>query len=163
MGPRRSVGVAPPPPTLPRTLGPRTVHAQSCLRYRCPGALAHLGTALVSLPLSHHSSNQSTCPQVRVPLILGIWGGKGQGKSFQTELTFKKMGVEPIIMSAGELESDIAGEPGRIIRERQALTRTPVHKWPMGRSRSDAGRDLSAFFPSKGTEGLPRSARTTAA
>ena len=28
----------------------------------------------------------------RVPLILGIWGGKGQGKSFQTELAFKKMG-----------------------------------------------------------------------
>lgn len=28
----------------------------------------------------------------RVPLILGIWGGKGQGKTFQTELTFKKMG-----------------------------------------------------------------------
>ena len=28
----------------------------------------------------------------RVPLILGIWGGKGQGKSFQTELVFKKLG-----------------------------------------------------------------------
>lgn len=28
----------------------------------------------------------------RVPLILGIWGGKGQGKSFQTELAFKKLG-----------------------------------------------------------------------
>lgn len=31
----------------------------------------------------------------RVPLILGIWGGKGQGKSFQTELAFKKMGCVP--------------------------------------------------------------------
>jgi hypothetical protein len=28
----------------------------------------------------------------KVPLILGIWGGKGQGKTFQTELAFKKMG-----------------------------------------------------------------------
>jgi pantothenate kinase-related protein Tda10 len=28
----------------------------------------------------------------RTPLILGIWGGKGQGKSFQTELCFKKLG-----------------------------------------------------------------------
>lgn len=28
---------------------------------------------------------------LRVPLILGIWGGKGQGKSFQTELAFKKL------------------------------------------------------------------------
>ncbi|CAG9462170.1 unnamed protein product [Pedinophyceae sp. YPF-701] len=54
----------------------------------------------------------------RVPLILGIWGGKGQGKTFQTELTFKKMGVEPIIMSAGELEDSIAGRPSALIRNR---------------------------------------------
>ncbi|GAB2247735.1 hypothetical protein Droror1_Dr00007617 [Drosera rotundifolia] len=54
----------------------------------------------------------------KVPLILGVWGGKGQGKSFQTELIFQAMGVEPIIMSAGELESERAGEPGRLIRER---------------------------------------------
>ncbi|CAL8468936.1 g8477 [Coccomyxa elongata] len=55
---------------------------------------------------------------IRVPLILGIWGPKGQGKSFQTELTFKKLGIEPIIMSAGELESEWAGAPGRLIRDR---------------------------------------------
>ncbi|KAJ6341146.1 hypothetical protein OIU78_009337 [Salix suchowensis] len=55
---------------------------------------------------------------VKVPLILGIWGGKGQGKSFQTELIFQTMGVEPVIMSAGELESERAGEPGKLIRER---------------------------------------------
>jgi len=54
----------------------------------------------------------------KIPLILGIWGGKGQGKSFQTELAFKKLGVEPVVMSAGELESDRAGEPGRLIRDR---------------------------------------------
>lgn len=53
-----------------------------------------------------------------VPLILGIWGPKGTGKSFQTELTFKKMGLQPIIMSAGELEHEWAGTPGRMIRER---------------------------------------------
>nr|AAZ41846.1 Rubisco activase 2 [Mesembryanthemum crystallinum] len=55
---------------------------------------------------------------VKVPLILGIWGGKGQGKTFQTELIFRAMGVEPVIMSAGEMESEKAGEPGRLIRER---------------------------------------------
>ncbi|KAA0058685.1 hypothetical protein IC582_002377 [Cucumis melo] len=55
---------------------------------------------------------------VKVPLILGVWGGKGQGKSFQTELIFQMMGVEPVIMSAGELESERAGEPGKLIRER---------------------------------------------
>ena len=54
----------------------------------------------------------------KVPLILGIWGGKGQGKTFQTELTFKKLGLEAVVMSAGELESDRAGYPGFMIRER---------------------------------------------
>ncbi|CAD6261923.1 unnamed protein product [Miscanthus lutarioriparius] len=49
---------------------------------------------------------------------VGIWGGKGQGKTFQTELIFRAMGVEPVIMSAGELESEKAGEPGRLIRDR---------------------------------------------
>ncbi|CAI0443271.1 unnamed protein product [Linum tenue] len=37
---------------------------------------------------------------LRVPLILGVWGGKGQGN--------------PIMMSAGELESGNAGEPGKM-------------------------------------------------
>ncbi|XP_020083025.1 ribulose bisphosphate carboxylase/oxygenase activase, chloroplastic isoform X2 [Ananas comosus] len=55
---------------------------------------------------------------IKVPLILGIWGGKGQGKTFQTELIFRVMGIEPVIMSAGELESEKAGEPGRLIRDR---------------------------------------------
>eukprot|EP00879_Flechtneria_rotunda_P023803 GHRR01025203.1.p3 GENE.GHRR01025203.1~~GHRR01025203.1.p3 ORF type:complete len:102 (+),score=28.16 GHRR01025203.1:819-1124(+) len=36
----------------------------------------------------------------------------------QTELAFKQMGVETVVMSAGELESEHAGQPGRLIRER---------------------------------------------
>lgn len=56
--------------------------------------------------------------KTKVPLILGIWGEKGMGKTFQTELTMKKLGCEPIIMSAGELEHEWAGTPGRLIRER---------------------------------------------
>ncbi|KAK1355305.1 hypothetical protein POM88_048561 [Heracleum sosnowskyi] len=32
-------------------------------------------------------------PNIKVPLILGIWGGKGQGKSFQYELVSAKMGI----------------------------------------------------------------------
>lgn len=40
----------------------------------------------------------------------GVWGGKGQGKSFQVELIFKALGVEPVILSAGEMESEWAGD-----------------------------------------------------
>jgi pantothenate kinase-related protein Tda10 len=57
-------------------------------------------------------------PSCKVPLILGIWGPKGCGKTFQTELAFKKLGVEAVVMSAGELESEVAGQPGRLIRDR---------------------------------------------
>jgi hypothetical protein len=41
--------------------------------------------------------------------VAAVWGGKGQGKTFQTELIFKALGIEPIIMSAGEMESEWAG------------------------------------------------------
>ena len=54
----------------------------------------------------------------RVPLLLGIWGGKGEGKSFLTELCLKQLKVEPIVMSAGELEDEVAGAPARLIRQR---------------------------------------------
>jgi hypothetical protein len=38
------------------------------------------------------------------PLILGVWGKKGCGKSFNVELCCLEMGVTPVIISAGELE-----------------------------------------------------------
>lgn len=53
-----------------------------------------------------------------MPLILGVWGGKGQGKTFQVTLSFKAMNVDPIIMSAGELEAGNAGEPAKLVRQR---------------------------------------------
>ena len=55
-------------------------------------------------------------PKIKVPLILGIWGGKGQGKTFQCTLAYKKLGITPIVMSAGELESGNAGEPAKLVR-----------------------------------------------
>ncbi|XP_075499842.1 ribulose bisphosphate carboxylase/oxygenase activase 2, chloroplastic-like [Primulina tabacum] len=66
----------------------------------------------------HITKNFMTLPNIKVPLILGVWGGKGQGKSFQCELVFAKMGINPIMMSAGELESGNAGEPAKLIRQR---------------------------------------------
>lgn len=48
----------------------------------------------------------------------GIWGGKGQGKTFQCNLAYKKLGIAPVVMSAGELESGNAGEPAKLIRQR---------------------------------------------
>ena len=62
---------------------------------------------------------RSTQPRSpNVPLILGVWGGKGCGKTFNLELACKKLGMMPIVTSAGELEDESAGEPGRLIRQR---------------------------------------------
>lgn len=66
----------------------------------------------------HITKNFMDLPEVRVPLILGIHGRKGEGKSFQCELVFQHMGIEPVRMSAGELESPDAGDPVRLLRAR---------------------------------------------
>jgi hypothetical protein len=34
----------------------------------------------------HVAKNFMDLPKIKVPLILGIWGGKGQGKTFQVRL-----------------------------------------------------------------------------
>lgn len=66
----------------------------------------------------HITKNFLNLPNVRVPLILGVHGRKGEGKSFQCELVFERMGIEVVHMSAGELESPDAGDPARTIRLR---------------------------------------------
>jgi len=70
-------------------------------------------------------------PKIKVPLILGIWGGKGQGKTFQTELGLKKLGITPIVMSAGELESGNAGEPAKLVRQRYRESSDIIKKGKM--------------------------------
>ncbi|KAF3788182.1 Ribulose bisphosphate carboxylase/oxygenase activase 1 [Nymphaea thermarum] len=78
----------------------------------------YIAPAFMDKLIVHITKNFINLPSIKVPLILGIWGGKGQGKSFQCELVFAKMGINPIMMSAGELESGDAGEPAKLIRQR---------------------------------------------
>ena len=66
----------------------------------------------------HITKNYLELPGVRVPLILGVHGRKGEGKTFQCELVFDHMQVLTVNMSAGELESPDAGDPARLIRLR---------------------------------------------
>jgi hypothetical protein len=53
-----------------------------------------------------------------VPLLLGVWGSKGCGKSFSLELACRDMKIAPFMVSAGELEDPVAGEPGALLRRR---------------------------------------------
>jgi len=78
----------------------------------------YIAPAFMDKLVVHISKNFMTLPNIKIPLILGLWGGKGQGKSFQCELVFAKLGINPIMMSAGELESGNAGEPAKLIRQR---------------------------------------------
>lgn len=66
----------------------------------------------------HITKNYLNLPNVKVPLILGVHGRKGEGKSFMCELVFERMGVNVIHMSAGELESPDAGDSSRLVRLR---------------------------------------------
>eukprot|EP01025_Chloroclados_australasicus_P049482 TRINITY_DN563_c0_g1_i3.p2 TRINITY_DN563_c0_g1~~TRINITY_DN563_c0_g1_i3.p2 ORF type:complete len:417 (+),score=73.02 TRINITY_DN563_c0_g1_i3:1129-2379(+) len=78
----------------------------------------YISPAFMDKMVIHISKNFMNLPKIKVPLILGVWGGKGQGKTFQCMLTYKKLGISPIVMSAGELESGNAGEPAKLIRQR---------------------------------------------
>ncbi len=66
----------------------------------------------------HITKNFLDLPNVKVPLILGLHGRKGEGKTFMCEVVFKRMGLGAVFMSAGELESPDAGDPARLIRLR---------------------------------------------
>jgi ribulose bisphosphate carboxylase small subunit len=66
----------------------------------------------------HITKNYLKLPEVKIPLILGVHGRKGEGKTFQCELVYERMGVEVVHISGGELESPDAGDPARLIRLR---------------------------------------------
>lgn len=50
------------------------------------------------------------------PLILGVHGAPGTGKTYQIETLLKQMNVELFAISGGQLESQNAGEPAELIR-----------------------------------------------
>jgi len=66
----------------------------------------------------HVVKNFLNLPRVPVPLLLGIHGKKGEGKTFQCNLVFEQMGIDAVHISGGELESPDAGDPARLLRLR---------------------------------------------
>ena len=51
------------------------------------------------------------------PLILAISGPTGVGKTFQCTEVLTRIGVNPIVLTAGQFENQKAGEPARLFRE----------------------------------------------
>jgi hypothetical protein len=91
----------------------------------------YIAPAFMDKLIIHIAKNFMNLPGIKVPLILGVWGGKGQGKSFQCELVMSKLGINPIVMSAGELESGNAGEPAKLIRQRYREAADVIKKGKM--------------------------------
>ena len=54
--------------------------------------------------------------KVQVPLLLGVHGPSGEGKTFQLEYILRNMGVKRYLISGGQLESEEAGESAHIVR-----------------------------------------------
>lgn len=50
------------------------------------------------------------------PLIMGIFGPTGEGKTFQLEYVLNKLNIRIIDISGGELENENAGFPAEILR-----------------------------------------------
>lgn len=52
----------------------------------------------------------------RVPLLLGIHGPSGYGKTYQCECVLDQIGAKAFLISGGQLESSDAGEPAKLVR-----------------------------------------------
>jgi len=52
-----------------------------------------------------------------VPLLQGIHGKSGEGKTFQLRYALDNAGVRAVLLSGGQLESSDAGEPGARVRD----------------------------------------------
>ncbi|MEV7776008.1 AAA family ATPase [Kitasatospora sp. NPDC086791] len=64
------------------------------------------------------------------PLIMGIFGYPGEGKTFQLRTVLAQSAVEVYSVNAADLESDRAGAPGKLILERYV---TAAHRIGAGR------------------------------
>lgn len=64
----------------------------------------------------HVFKNMLHNTDVEIPLLMGVHGPSGEGKTFQVENILKKLGVKRFLISGGQLLSDTSGAPAALIR-----------------------------------------------
>lgn len=82
---------------------PRTNQAYICERFNRVIALHMLKNMLVKA-------------EAQVPLLLGIHGPSGEGKTFQCENALRNMGVKRFLISGGQLDNSMNGDSAHIVR-----------------------------------------------
>jgi len=65
----------------------------------------------------HVIKNFQNTEQNNVPLILGIHGPSGEGKTFQCESILNELKIKSFLISGGQLENSQAGQPAELIRK----------------------------------------------
>ncbi len=65
----------------------------------------------------HVIKNKNMGDDFRAPLILGIHGNAGDGKTYQCHKILEAMRVTPFLISGGELETHEAGNAAKLIRD----------------------------------------------
>lgn len=76
----------------------------------------------------HILKNNLKRVEVKVPLLLGIYGPTGEGKTVQCESILKGMGVKSFLISGGQLDSDIAGQSAQLVRSTYIEASTSVKR-----------------------------------
>jgi ATPase family associated with various cellular activities (AAA) len=66
---------------------------------------------------THLARNLQPNPPASIPLLLGIHGRPGEGKTFQLRHVLEDSAVHVVLLSGGQLESSDAGEPGARVRD----------------------------------------------
>ncbi|HRW98446.1 MAG TPA: AAA family ATPase [Cyclobacteriaceae bacterium] len=66
--------------------------------------------------------------QINYPLILGIFGPPGNGKTFQLRTFLRNLGVSVQSISAADLESERAGVPGKLVVETYVMAASEIKK-----------------------------------
>jgi hypothetical protein len=65
--------------------------------------------------------------EVQVPLLLGIHGPSGEGKTFQCEYILKNMGVKRFLISGGQLDNNISGQAAHFVRNTYIRASESIH------------------------------------
>lgn len=76
----------------------------------------HISKRFQRVVVLHMLKNMLKEVEVQIPLLLGIYGPTGEGKTAQVEHILKAMGVKRFLLSGGQMDSSAAGLSSGLVR-----------------------------------------------